>query len=241
MLPLEPVYLVLLPVSLAAGFVRGFSGFGGPLLMLPILTHYLTPADSIWISLWVDLLVNLRLLPEVRRQVCRSVLLPIVLGALATLPLGVKLMAGTDPELMKRAIGGAIFIAALVLLSGWRYPSQPGHATWLGVGLFSGLVFGATSLAVPLMLFLSADRQSAAQVRANFIVWVFIATVALLVLLVTQGALRAGNLTLITMLAPLYFVGTIAGAQWQGVAPERAVRLLVLLLAAAIGGVSAVA
>lgn len=209
--------------------------------MLPILTQYLTPAESIWTSLWVDLLVNLRLLPEVRQQVCRSVLLPIVLGALATLPAGVMLMARTDPELMKRAIGGAIFIAALVLLSGWRYPRQPGQPTWLGVGLFSGLVFGATSLAVPLMLFLSADRQSAAQIRANFIVWVFIATIALLVLLVAQGALRAGNLTLIATLAPLYFVGTMAGSRWQGVAPQRAVRLLVLLLAATIGGISAVA
>lgn len=209
--------------------------------MLPILTQYLPPAEAIWIMMWVDLLANLRLLREVRSNVSRSVIVPILIGALTMMPFGVMLMAGTDPELMKRMIGAAILVAALVLLSGWRYSHEPGRLTWLAVGAFSGLVMGATSLAVPVILFLSAGRQSTAQIRANFIVWVFVATIALIVLLMAQGAAGTGNLTLIAMLAPLYFIGMIAGAKLQGVAPERVVRLLVLLLAAVIGGLSAFA
>ena len=237
---MDPSYAILAPVALAAGFIRGFAGFGGPLVMLPILNQFLVPAASMWVMMWVDLLVNVRLLPEAREHASRSVLVPLTLGTLATMPIGVKLMADSDPAIMKRVIGAAILVAALLLLLGWRYPGRPRGAMWITAGMLSGLVMGATSLAVTVALFLSADRQSAAQARANFIVWVFVATIALLVLLVAQGALRPGYVRTIGVLAPLYLLGTIAGAQLQGRAPEPLVRRLVLLLAAIIGGAGAV-
>ncbi len=237
---MDPSYAILAPVALAAGFIRGFAGFGGPLVMLPILNQILVPAASMWVMMWVDLLVNVRLLPEAREHASRSVLVPLTLGTLATMPIGVKLMADSDPAIMKRVIGAAILVAALLLLLGWRYPGRPRGAMWITAGMLSGLVMGATSLAVTVALFLSADRQSAAQARANFIVWVFVATIALLVLLVAQGALRPGYVRTIGVLAPLYLLGTIAGAQLQGRAPEPLVRRLVLLLAAVIGGAGAV-
>jgi uncharacterized membrane protein YfcA len=230
----------LVPVSLAAGFIRGFAGFGGPLVMLPILNQFLVPAASMWVMMWVDLLVNVRLLPEARKEASRPVLLPLVAGTIVAMPVGVKLMAGSDPASMKRVIGAAVLVAALLLLSGWRYSGNPRSATWIGAGLLSGVVMGATSLAVTVALFLSADRQSVAQSRANFIVWVFIATVALLILLVAQGALQTGYLEMICVLAPLYLIGTVAGAYFQGRAPEHLVRRFVLLLAATIGGAGAI-
>ncbi len=237
---MDPSYAILAPVALAAGFIRGFAGFGGPLVMLPILNQFLVPAASMWVMMWVDLLVNVRLLPEAREHASRSVLVPLTLGTLATMPIGVKLMADSDPAIMKRVIGAAILVAALLLLLGWRYAGRPRGVMWIAAGMLSGLVMGATSLAVTVALFLSADRQSAAQARANFIVWVFVATIALLVLLVAQGALRPGYVRTIGVLAPLYLLGTIAGAQLQGRAPEPLVRRLVLLLAAIIGGAGAV-
>jgi uncharacterized protein len=122
-----------------------------------------------------------------------------------------------------------------VLLSGWRYRGRANVATWAGVGVLSGLVMGATSLAVTAVLFLQADQQSAAESRANFIVWVFAATLALLALLIAQSALRPGYLEVIAVLTPLYLLGTIIGAKWYDRAPEQLVRRVVLILASAIG------
>lgn len=235
----DPLY-VLAPVALAAGFVRGFAGFGGPLLMLPILNHFLVPAASMWIMMWVDLIANVRLLPEARKNASGAVLVPLTVATLAAMPLGVTLVAGSDPLLMKRVIGAAILGAAVLLLSGWRYPWPTRGPTWMAAGILSGIVMGATSLSVIVALFLSADKQTAAQSRANYIVWVFVATIALLVLLVAQGALRPGHLQTVGALAPLYLLGTFGGARLQGRAPEHLVRRSVLLLAATMGGVGAV-
>jgi uncharacterized membrane protein YfcA len=58
---------VLGPTAAVAGLVRGFAGFGGPLLMLPVLNAFLPPATSLWV-MWVDLLVSVRLLPDARRH-----------------------------------------------------------------------------------------------------------------------------------------------------------------------------
>lgn len=239
-MPLETFYLLLAPVALAAGFVRGFAGFGGPLLMLPILNLFLVPAASIWVMMWVDILVNVRLIPEARPNVLPHVVLALLAGTLITMPFGVMLIAATDPVTMRRAIGATILAAALLLLSGWRYPWQPRGPTWVAAGMFSGIIVGATSIAVTVALFLSADRQSAAQARANFIVWSFATTLVLLVLLVALKALRPGYFWMIVILAPLYLIGTATGAHLQGRAPERLVRRAVLLLAATIGALSTI-
>jgi len=233
----ESSYAILAPVALMAGFVRGFAGFGGPLVMLPVLSQYLPPAAAMWVMMWVDLAVNIRLLPEAQRAASRSVVLPLSLGTLLTMPLGVKFMAANDPLIIKRAISAAVLVAAIVLMTGWRYRGTVNALIWASVGALSGLVMGATSLAVTAALFLHADRRSAAESRANFIVWVFVASLALLALLLIQNALAPGYLEMIVVLTPLYLLGTLAGAHWQGRAPERLVRGLVLLLAACIGGV----
>ena len=231
----DAFYAVLAPVALAAGLIRGFAGFGGPLVMLPILNRFLDPAASMWVMMWIDLTANVLLLPQARKVASGTVLLPLLLGTMVTMPVGVKLLAETDPAIMKRVIGAAVLAAAALLLSGWRYPWKPQRKTWIVAGMLSGLVMGATSLAVTVALFLSADRQTATQTRGNFIVWVFAATIPLLILLVVQGAVRAGYLQAIGVLAPLYLFGTMVGTRLQGVAPDHLVRQLVLLLAATIG------
>jgi uncharacterized protein len=231
----DAFYVVLAPVALAAGLIRGFAGFGGPLMMLPILNRFLDPAASMWVMMWVDLTANVQLLPQARKLASGTVLLPLLLGTMTTMPIGVKLLAQTDPAMMKRVVGAAVIAAAGLLLSGWHYPWKPQRKTWIAAGMLSGLVMGATSLAVTVALFLSADRQTAAQTRGNFIVWVFLATIPLLALLVAQGAVNAGYLQTIGILTPLYLLGTMAGTRFQGAAPEYLVRRLVLLLAAIIG------
>lgn len=236
----EAAYLILAPIALSSGLVRGFAGFGGPLLMLPILNIYLLPAAAIWVMMWIDILVNVRLLPEARRHASRTVLTPLVLGTLASMPLGVHLITVTDPVTMRRVIGATILVAALLLLSGWRYPRSPTAGTWVAAGAMSGVIVGATSIAVTVALFLAAARQSAVESRANFIVWSFVAVLVLLGLLVVQGAVEPGYLLAIGILAPLYLLGTVVGASLHGRAPEVIVRRVVLSLAATIGAISAI-
>jgi uncharacterized protein len=232
---LEPsIYLVLVPITAVAGFIRGFAGFGGPLVLLPALSVCLTPAASVAAVMWIDLLANVLLLPQVRRDAQRAVVGPLMVGTLATMPVGVLLLVAADPAFMKRGISATILVAALVLLSGWRYRGAIGPIGWAGVGALTGIVMGATSIAVTAALFLNADSRTAKESRANFIVWVFTATLALLAMLAVGAGIAESPARMIGVLASVYLLGTLLGTRLNKRAPEAVVRRTVLLLVVAI-------
>ena len=128
-------------------------------------------------------------------------------------------------------------MAALVLLSGWRYPGpSAGSAGWaLGP---DGAGDGVDSLAITAALFLHAGGQSAAESRANFIVWVFLGTIILLAMLTIGSGFDAALLPAIGVLAPPYIVGCVAGSHLAGRLPDALVRRVVLLLVVVIALVS---
>jgi uncharacterized protein len=232
---LEPsIYFVLVPIAALAGFIRGFAGFGGPLVLLPALNVWLSPAASVAAVMWIDLFANVHLLPEVRHEAQRAVVVPLLVGTLATMPVGVLLLVAVDPVFMKRGISAAILVAALVLLSGWRYRGAIGPIGWAGVGALTGIIMGATSIAVTAALFLNSGSQTAKESRANFIVWVFAATLALLAMLAVGTGIAASPARVIGILAPVYLAGSLLGTRLNKRAPEAVVRRAVLLLVVVI-------
>jgi uncharacterized membrane protein YfcA len=230
-------YFVLAPVAAVAGLIRGFAGFGGPLVLLPAASFYLSPAACVAATMWVDLFANVRLLPQVRREAQSAVVVPLTAGTLVAMPLGVLLLLKADPVLMKRGFSAAILSAALVLLSGWRYRGTIGRIGWVAVGALAGVVMGSTSIAVTAALFLNAGSQTARESRANFIVWVFIATLALLAMLVVGTGVTATPIGVIGVLAPVYVAGTFLGTRLSGRVSEVVVRRAVLALVVVIATV----
>lgn len=232
------LYGVLLPTAAVAGFVRGFAGFGGPLLMLPVLNIFLPAATSIAVMMWVDLFANVRLLPDARRHFSPDVVGPLTLATIVAMPVGAYLLVTVDPLVMKRVISLAILVAALVLLTGWRYKGPAGGFVYAGVGALSGLVMGATSIAIVTALFLNAGQQTPAQSRANFIVWVFLATVLLIAILIARSVLGPGDLTMIAALSGAYLGGVVLGSRFHHRAGDRLVRhaTLGLIVVVALGG-----
>jgi uncharacterized membrane protein YfcA len=231
-------YWVLVPAALVGGFLRGFAGFGGPLFMLPILNVFLPPAISAGVMMWVDLFANVQLLPGARHGSSRAVVIPLTLGTLAAMPAGMYLLLTVDPVLMKRVICGAILAAALVLLTGWRYRRAVSSRIYAGVGALSGFVMGATSIAAVTPLFLSAGNHSAIENRANFIVWVFLATILFVGILAARGTLDAGDVVKIALLTPAYLAGIALGSRLVRGTSDQTVRraVLALIITVALAG-----
>jgi uncharacterized membrane protein YfcA len=231
-------YWVLVPIAAVGGFLRGFAGFGGPLFMLPVLSLFLSPAVAIGVMMWTDLFSNVHLLPNARADSSRAVVVPLLVGTAAAMPAGVHLLMSVEPLLMKKILCGSILLVAVVLLTGWRYRRSVGTPVYAAIGAASGFVMGATSIAAVTPLFLGAGDQTAAQNRANFIVWVFPATVLLLFLLTARDALTAVNAAMIAILTPVYLAGTLIGARVHHKASDATVRrtVLVLIIATATAG-----
>lgn len=221
-------YWILVPMALIGGFVRGFAGFGGPLLMVPVLNLFLMPATSVALILWIDIFVNVRLLPDARRHATKDVVVPLALGTLVTMPVGAWVLVSTDPVTMKKAIAAAILVAALFLLTGWRYRKPIRLPVYGAVGGLAGFVMGSTSIAAVTPLFLNAGNRTATENRANFIVWVFLATILLIGLLGFKDALTEKDVAVIAVLAIVYLIGTEIGTRVHYRVDDKIVRRAVL-------------
>jgi uncharacterized protein len=231
-------YWVLLPSTVVGGFLRGFAGFGGALFMLPILGFFLPPADAIAIVVWIDTCANVHLLPNARADSSRTVVVPLAIGTAATMPLGVHLLLSADPLLMKKLLSGSILLVAVVLLTGWSYRRTVGAPVYAAIGGLSGFVMGATSIAAVPALFLGAGNQTAAQNRANFIVWVFIANLLWLFFLALRETSLAVNVTMVAILMPTYVIGTLIGTRVHRNSADLTVRrtALAVIIASATAG-----
>lgn len=232
------LYSVLVPVAVIGGLARGFAGFGGPLIMIPVMSLLKPPAAAVAMMMWIDLFANVRLLPDARNDASVAVIAPLTLGTLLAIPAGLWLLVTIDPVIMKRTICVAVFVAASAMAWGWRFCGQVGRLVYTGVGLAAGLILGATGLAVTAALFLNAGHQTSRQARANYIVWIFIGTTVLIALFAYRGTLAFVDAPLVAILTATYVIATTLGARLHHRADDVFVRRIVLglLLATATTG-----
>lgn len=222
--------------ALAAGVVRGLVGFGGALVMVPILSLLFGPAPAVAVVIALELLGFLQLLPGAVRHVRWRELAPMSVAALAVLPLGAWLVVHVAPEVMRRTIGGIVVALGLLLLWGRRAARRPGLPAALGVAGVSGLLQGlAGTPGPPVVLFLLAGPDSAAANRHQLVGYFAVLDTAGLLLFAAQGTVDGLMLGRIALLLPLSVAGTWLGARLFYRAREALLRRLALALIIAIG------
>jgi hypothetical protein len=234
--------LLSLSIAIAAtvvgGIVRGYSGFAGPMIMLPVLTILFGPVTAVVTIMLVDLAGVVVLVPEAFREGSRRVSIPLILGTLACMPFGSYLLLAADPAIMKDLIIYAVIGTAVALLFGWRYRRPLGLAALLGVGVVSGGFLSAAYIGAIAPLFLYAGPDSARRSRANIILWSFFSGLVLVSILIYGGAVTDVELWRALTMAPFYFGAIYAGSRlFQGIdeALFRRTVLVILILGSVVG------
>src|SRR5438874_2463097 len=85
--------LTAIGVTLVAGLMRGFAGFGSAMLMAPIFAILFGSADMIVTVVAIELVVSLQLFPQVRGHADWKTLASMSISACAAMPLGEWLLA----------------------------------------------------------------------------------------------------------------------------------------------------
>ena len=233
---------VLLGATLLAGLVRGFSGFGSAMILVPSYSLVFGPAVAIPIMSLVDVAGTAGLLPRAVRRCNWREVAPLTLGASLLLPLGVYLLIVVDQELLRWVISVTILLLVLVMASGWRYSVAPTAWFSLGVGGAAGLMGGSIGIAgPPVILFWLGGQANAATVRANIIVFLALVTIAAWISFFVGGLFTGQVLTMSLLLAPVYAAAIWIGAHGFRFADERLFRRLALGIVAAIALLSLLA
>ncbi|MEZ5667489.1 MAG: sulfite exporter TauE/SafE family protein [Alphaproteobacteria bacterium] len=158
---------------LVAGVVRGFSGFGTAMVLMPIASAAYSPTTALVLLFVTDTVMTVPLVARAA-PLCRwRQVLPMVAGAAVTAPLGVYLLTELDPVLVRWMMSLLIFAVVAVLIAGWRYRRAATPPLAFGVGGASGFSAGLTGLSGPpvVLFWLGGQDAQPRQVRADLIVY----------------------------------------------------------------------
>jgi uncharacterized membrane protein YfcA len=255
-LPLPPALLALsFAIVLAAGVVRGFSGFGFSAVSVAGLSLLMSPARLVPAIFVLEVLASLSLLRGAARDVDWPWLAWLMLGNALCIPLGIAVLAWLPETPLRIVIGALLLLAALLLRCGVRLALEPTRRVRFGAGLVSGLITGTAAIGgIALAVLLSTSRMAPAALRATLIaLFLFCDLYALLWAAALSfghgapaGLMGADTLQWALWLAPAMLAGIWLGQRsFAGTSPQRfrehVLTLLTLLallvvLRAALGG-----
>ncbi len=198
-------------IAFASGVVRGFSGFGQGMIYVPLIAALYGPRLAVTTILLIDLICSVPFLIPAMPHVRWREMLPLVLAAAITIPLGTLALVYVDPGPLRWAIAISIVLCVVLLASGWRYRGSPKLPITLGVGAISGILGGAIQIpGPPVILFWLGSAMSAAAARANFIAY-FALFELISIAVYAWGGLLTNDVFLFGLLMLVPFVSGAAG------------------------------
>ena len=222
-----------------AGMVRGFSGFGSAMIMVPPLSVFYGPAVAIPIMMLVDAVAAAPLLPPALRRCRWREVLPMAAGSAMLMPFGVYVLLVVERDALATAIALIVLTLVGILATGWRYRGVPSTATTLATGGLSGFMSGSTGLGgPPVILFWIAGQSEASALRANIIAFFGLNTVVSITLFTINGLFTAEVIRLSLLFIPIYALALFGGARLFPLASEQAFRSIALTLVAVVAAAS---
>jgi len=235
-------WLIGLIMIVISGFTRGFSGFGSAMILAPGLSLLFNPQQVIATVILLEITAGVGLLPEAIKNTRWKEIFPLVLGAIAMVPVGAYFLAILDPLLIRRIMGGLILGFVMLLLSGKAQHSQTPVAITSVVGGLSGFLTGLAGIGgPPVVLYEMSGENAAANHRANLIV--FFAFVQFITLLFywAGGILTIGVFYLFAIFVPFFVLGLLLGRFCFKRVNEEVFRRFVYGLLLVVGGLAVVA
>jgi uncharacterized membrane protein YfcA len=231
--------LVLAAVmTFGAAAIRGLTGFGMAIILVPLLGLIIAPADAVVVGIIVQLLIAPVGIGKIIAEAERKSALTIAAWAVAATPLGLWLLGQTSPDLARMLIAMiAIGAFALVLLPPSRGRKPGGLATGL-TGIASGILTGFAAMpGPPVVPFYMRQKLPPVTTRASMMLVFFATSIAGTLSAFVLGVATTRLFWLSLLLFPAVLAGNWIGGMAFGKVPEALWRSSV----AAILGMAGVA
>lgn len=157
----------------ASGLVRGFNGGAGAnFITAPVVAYILGAREGVPVIILLNLISNIQVMPGALPHADWRRMLPVGIAAMAMTPVGAWILLSVDEDVMRRIVAGTSIALAVLLLTGWRYNGPRGLPVRVGVGALGGAITGSVSMGgPPVFLYLLSGPGTAAEQRANFLVF----------------------------------------------------------------------
>lgn len=196
----------------AAGFVRGFTGFGTAMIFVPIGTQFLPAPDVVFMMAATGIFSTMALAPQAWRECDRREVSMLALAAAVMVPAGLWLMTQLDGLTVRWIASGVIGLTLLAVITGWRWHGTLDTRGRLAVGGGAGIVGGMTGLTGPVVIvFYLANARDVRKVRANTIIFLALLDVAIVANILLGGLADAKTLWVAVILTVPYLITTMVG------------------------------
>lgn len=230
-------------VTSVCAVVRGYSGFGMGLMIIPLLSLVLAPQDAVIIVLIFGVTVALRQLPGLWAHIDWRGLKLLLPTAILTTPIGTWLLGLASPTALRLGLSVAVLMVACLFLVGFRLPGTPTRPTVAATGALAGVMNGVAGLSGPPLVFLYLTRTDSLSVgRATLIAFFFVTDAAALAFAAFGGLVERDTAFSALLLIPFLLAGVFLGERaFRGTSPQRfrQVVLWLLVLTGIVGALRA--
>jgi uncharacterized protein len=236
----EPRVWFVFAISLIGGVVRGYSGFGGALIVIPLAAMAMGPTVAVPMFYLFDFgsatPYGYSALPK-----CKwTEILPMLGGHVAMLPLGTWMLVHLDPLAVRWGMDGVVVLMLIVLISGWRYTGRPTKPLSLGVGCTAGVMGAASGISgPPIIAYWLGRKDGAAAIRTNLMAYYALSSTATDLVFLWRGLFTWQTVIYAVIIWPAYAGGLWAGAKMFGRSTDRIYRLSAYVLIAIAAVLSA--
>jgi hypothetical protein len=230
-------------VVFMGGVLRGYTGFGFALAVVPLLSLILPPAEIVPAVVAIGIPAGLLLIGRIGRIADWRSTISLALGAIPGLPLGVWALATLSADAMRAIIGLIVLAAVFLLWRGLRFRSTPPRRARFGLGFLSGMINGATAMGgPPVIIYYLALPGEVAIGRASILAFFFFLSIATTTSAALAGLFTPRVLVWAALMLPCFFVGSWLGDRGfdkTGADTYRRIAMIALALVAIVAIVRA--
>ena len=202
--------------ALGSAFVRGLTGFGMAILLVPVLALALPPVEAMMLTNALSLMLGATEIRTLVRDAEKSAWM-IGAAVVVTTPLGLYALSLTGRDVARLVIALIAVSAFVAILLPRRGSAMPGRAVTGGVGVLSGLMTGYAGMPGPPVVPYYAGRDlPRATAKASMQLIFTIAATTGLASAAWLGILRPELLLFALLILPVIIAGNKLGARVSG-------------------------
>lgn len=233
-------FSVAIILVFGASLVRGLTGFGLAIILVPLLGLIVEPVQAVVISILLQLLAGPIGLRRIMIDGERETAIPIAIAAVLGTPFGVWLLSVTPADVARVSIAMLALAAFGLMFVPAKEGAIPGRKETWATGVAAGLLTGFASMpGPPVVPFYMRRKLPPAIARASMLMVFFATAIAGSIASFAIGTADLHLLWLSVLFYPALYIGTRLGEMAFGKVSEPVWRTLVGIILG-IAGVAAV-
>lgn len=230
----------LAATTLTAGLLQAASGFGFAVTAAPLFLFFIGPARAVQLVLILTAASSMLVFRRLSGAADRGLLLRLILGCLAGLPLGILVFRLAAPQTMRIVIGAAILIfaggfAIQRFLGSARVPRT--RALDVAAGVVSGITAAIIGISgPPVVLYLLLAGAAPARLRATLLAYFSLCYSAAIAFHAVGVGIPLATWSAAAILVPFAWGGGVLGRRLGDRLGPRGFAVFALVLLTASGG-----